>query len=235
MNYIVDTQQEVMTKDLPVSTTFSLTIFFGAALCGVYFFDLFKRIKQTESDVKELNDKYSEIQQREEFQDDTIQEHEQRIREKKDFDEFEEIEDHKYQAWNGSYKGNDFSMTIRIWREKCSTVKKNQEWVHWDGERDSSCIVRDFYLGNSNPEFSWIFHHLPDSNDMQAEMRDTLINGWDSVLKIRIDLKAPSKSEILNFLLESSFQGNETTNKVLKKCIDDNLLIWSRILIDEPN
>jgi hypothetical protein len=226
-------EQEMIPRDIPVSASISLTLFFGAALCGLYVFDLWKRVKQTESDLKEIRDTCTDVKEHQTIQDDTLEEYDQRIREKKDFDESDEIEEMKYQAWDGSYKGNEFIFTVRIWREKESTLKKNQEWVHWDGKEDSSCIVRDFYLGNSNPDFTWIFHHFSESDAVRAEMHDTLINGWDSVLKIRIYLDARAKSDILQFVSESVFDGNQTANKVLKKCVDDNLFMWSRILIEE--
>jgi hypothetical protein len=229
MNTIVDTQQEIMGRDMPVSTSVSLTLFFGATLCGLYFFDLFKRVKQSETSVQELSEKVSDTIEHQEVQDETLREYDQRIREKKDFDESEEIEYNKYQAWSGFFQDSKIALTIRIWREKQSTFKKNLEWVNWDKSQDGSCIVRDFYLGNSNPEFSWILHTL--NEPVHAEMKDTLINGWDSVCKIHIIVTA-SKGDILEFLSKDEFEGSQTLNLLLKKTVEEERILWSRILID---
>lgn len=229
MNSILDTQQEIISRDMPVSTSISLTLFFGAALCGMYFFDLFKRVKETESSIKELSEKISDTVEHQEVQDETLRECDQRIREKKDFDESEEVEYNKYQAWSGFLQHSTIALTIRIWREKESTLKKNLEWVNWDKNQDGSCIVRDFYLGNSNPEFTWIVNASTDP--IFAEMKDTLINGWDSVCKLHIILTA-SKQDVLDFVSKEEFEGSQTLNLVLQKTVKEELIQWSRILID---
>ncbi len=230
MNSLVDSQQEIMSRGMPISATISLTVLFGATLCGIYFFDLFKRVKDTETSIKELTQNLTETVEHQDMQDETLHEYDQRIREKKDYDEAETIEHHKYQAWNGFLQGSNLALTIRIWREKYSTVKKNQEWVNWDRSHDASCVVRDFYLGNSNPDFAWIIQ--PYTDTIRGEMKDTLINGWDSVCKIHIILTA-SKHDILDFLSKKEFEGSQTLNLVLKKAIDDGLVQWSRILLDD--
>lgn len=232
MTPIEPLQLESMSREIPISTTISLTFFIGLGLCGLYVYDMFKRVKHTESSMKELTEKINDTVEHQESQEETLHEYDQRIREKKDFDELEEIEEGKYQAWSGflDTPESNISLTIKIWREKISTVKKNLDWTNWDKTEDSSCIVRDFYLGNSNPDFSWIV--CPSQGDsILAEMKDTLVNGWDSVCKIHIVVTSDKKN-LLEFLSKQEFQGSATLNLLLKKCIDDKLIRWSRILLD---
>lgn len=232
MTSIEPLQLESMSRDIPVSTTISLTFFIGLGLCGLYVYDMFKRVKDTESSMKELTEKINDTVEHQESQEETLHEYDQRIREKKDFDELEEIEEGKYQAWSGflDKPESNVSLTIKIWREKISTVKKNLDWTNWDKTEDSSCIVRDFYLGNSNPDFSWIVRSSQEDGIL-AEMKDTLVNGWDSVCKIHIVVTSEKKN-LLDFLSDQNFQGSVTLNHLLKKCIDDKLIHWSRILLD---
>ena len=224
------TDQETMPHDMSPTTTLALTIFFSSFVAGFYIYDLMKRTKSTGDKVEDLDHILHETAALQESQSDTLREHDQRIREKKDYDESEEVEDGKYQAWVGFLEESTIPLTFSIWREKYSTLKKNLEWTNWDRTPDGSCIVRDFYLGNSNPDFSWIIK-FPSAHTVHAEMHDTLINGWDSVCKIRIILSA-SKDDILRFVSQEEFEGSKTMNLVVKKSVEGGLLNWSRILID---
>jgi hypothetical protein len=224
------TDQETMPHDLSPTTTLAMTLFFSSFLAGFYIYDIIKRNKSTEDRLTELEHVVHETATLQESQSDTLREHDERIREKKDYDEGEEIQENKYQAWVGFLEEPTVALTFTIWREKCSTVKKNLDWTNWNGAHDGSCIVRDFYLGNSNPDFSWIL--LSTSPDtVQAEMRDTLINGWDSVCKIKIIIAA-SKEKILQFVSQQEFEGSQTLNLVVKKGVEEGLIQWSRILLD---
>jgi hypothetical protein len=233
MNFILDTQQEVMSKDMPVSTTISLTLFFGVALCGVYLYDMIQKVKQTETSVKELTEKTEEAVQQIDTHEDTLLEYDQRIREKKDYSADDEVEEKKYQAWKGYFEGTPGTIYLKIliWREKYSTVKKNQEWTHWEKKEDGSSIVRDFYLGNGNPDFSWIVKSGGDEESIWAEMKDTLINGWDSVCKLHISMTA-TKKDLLEFVGEKTFEGSKTLNTLLKKGFEGQMIHWERLLID---
>jgi hypothetical protein len=222
--------QETTSRDMPPSTTLALTVLFSSFLTGFYIYDLIRKNKSTEERLAELEHVVHESATVQETQLDTLHELDERIREKKDYDETEEIEEGKYQAWMGVLEDPKMPLTLTIWREKSSTAKKNLEWTTWDGTQDGSCIVRDFYLGNSNPDFSWILQ-FPSEHTVHAEMYDTLINGWDSVCKIRIFLSA-SKDDILNFVSQQEFEGSKTMNLVVKKSVEGGLLHWSRILID---
>jgi hypothetical protein len=222
--------QETMSRDMSPSTTLALTLFISSCFAGFYIYDLIKKNKTTEDRLAELEHVVHEIATHQESQTDALHEHDSRIREKKDYDETEIIEEDKYQAWSGFLQHSKIALTFRIWREKCSTIKKNLEWKDWDRNQDGACIVRDFYLGNSNPDFSWKIRPVSEEN-IQAEMCDTLINGWDSVCKIEIIVTAP-KDSILDFVSQQEFEGSKTLNLLVKKSVEENLIQWSRILVD---
>jgi len=222
--------QEMISRDMSPMTSLALTILFTSFLTGFYIYDLVKRNKTTEDRLSDLEHTIHETATLQESQSDTLREHNERIREKKDYDESEEIQEGKYQAWMGFVEDSKIPLTFTIWREKYSTIEKNLEWTNWDRTQDGSCIVRDFYLGNSNPDFSWVLT-FPSAHTVHAEMHDTLINGWDSVCKIRIILTA-AKDDILQFVSQQEFEGSKTMNLVVKKSVEDGLIQWSRILID---
>ena len=230
MNPILSIEQQTMPHDTSPITTLALSLFFSSLLAGFYIYDIIKRNKSTDDRLSELEHVVNETATLQESQSDTLQEHDNRIREKKDYDESEEIEEGKYQAWMGFVEDSKMPLTFTIWREKCSTAKKNLEWTNWDRTQDGSCVVRDFYLGNSNPDFSWILQ-FPSAHTVHAEMYDTLINGWDSVCKIRIFLTA-SKDDILHFVSQQEFEGSKTMNLLIKKSVEGGFIHWSRILID---
>ena len=115
---------------------------------------------------------------------------------------------------------------MSIVREKESSVAKNLQWTSWSGEQDGSCVVRDFYLGNSSPEFSWkIFG--PDGG-LRAIVEETMINGWDSVVKLEISMTVKSEESLFDTSGGNSSQVslNSTLKSLLPK-ID-----WSRVLVD---
>ena len=230
MNPILSIEPETMAHDMSPTTTLAFTLFISSFLAGFYIYDIIKRNKSTEDRLTELEHVVHETASFQESQSDTLREHDERIREKKDYDETEEIEEGKYQAWMGFVEDPKIPLTFTIWREKCSTIKKNLEWTNWDRIQDGSCVVRDFYLGNSNPDFSWSLK-FPSAHTVHAEMYDTLINGWDSVCKIRIILPA-SKDDILDFVSQQEFEGSKTMNLVIKKSVEGGVIHWSRILID---
>jgi len=207
--------QDILSRDMQPTTTLAFTLFFSSCVAGFYFYDLLKKSKATDDRLQELEHVVHESASLQESQSDILEEHEHRIREKVDYDESSEIEEGKYQCWKGICYTSGITLQIKIWREKSSTLRKNQEWVNWNGEPNGSCIVRDFYLGNSNPDFSWSIH-----DNSTAEVSDTLINGWDSVCKIYILIKKDGIQEQLDY------------NKFLKKCIEEKSIAWSRILIE---
>lgn len=218
------------SRDMSNSSALGLSIFLTACTTGWWLYDLYTKSKQTESRLQELEHVVNELSLRQDVHADNLQDQEIRLREKKDYEEEEELEDGIYQAWIGSSKSIPIGLTVRIWREKISTKKKNLEWKSWDNTSDGSCVVRDFYLGNSNPDFSWKVKPFSEETPVSALMEDTLINGWDSICKIEIYLLGSEKN-ILHFVNKEIFEGSKTCNLALKKCIDDGALVWTRSLI----
>ena len=233
MNLIEPIPEQLMNKDIPPSLSISITLFIGAVLAGYYCVDLLKRWKETDTQINEIQTKVQDTESMLEAQADTIHELDQRIREKKDYDDSEEIQEGKYQAWKGFYHENYRKCEIKIWREKLSSLKKNQEWTAWTGEKDSSITVRDFYLGNLHPEFQWTL----DEGDTYfiANVSDTFVNTWDSVIKIVICQTFGSKEDVLQFTEQEYYNGNLTLNLALKKYIEIGSIQWSRVLIDSTS
>jgi hypothetical protein len=161
---------------------------------------------------------------------DALQECDQRIREKQDYDSSDDVQHGKYQGWVGIYTAMNRNMQITILREKYSTLQKNQEWVAWDGSANASTVVRDFYLGNSDPDFSW--NIVETDTSLLFQVAETLVNGWDSVIKIQITFTLPAKESLLEFTEQEYYNGSPTLNLALKKVIDKKMVEWSRILID---
>jgi hypothetical protein len=217
-------------SEMTASTSLAWAFLLSATISGLYFYDFYGKYRELEKKVNALEYTVTDTEALQETQTNTLVEHNERIREKKDYDETEEIQEGKYQAWSGFLQDSTISFTVSIWREKYSTVKKNLEWLNWNKTPDGSTIVRDFYLGNSNPDFSWIISST-SQDTIQAEMLDTLINGWDSVCKIKLSLVA-SNENLLHFVSQQEFEGSKTINLVVKKCVEDKLLKWSRILRD---
>lgn len=215
---------------MPSSVALSLTLFVGAVLGGIYFIDEVRRWKAVGARVAELEESMYDALALQETHTDTLQEHDQRIREKKDYDSTEDVEEDKYQAWHGIYHDMFRKVEVTIWRDKCSTIQKNQEWIAWDKNPNASTVVRDFYLGNAKPDFEWDV--VEGDHFFSGTVSETLVNGWDSIIKIQITSMMPSKDSLLEFTKQEFYNGSPTWNLTLKKAIDEDLLEWSRILID---
>ncbi len=233
MNSIESLQIESMANDTSPQVVISLLLFFGSALAGIYFSDWIKRNIEVEKRVTELERTVHEHDVAREVQTHLFQEHDQRIREKVDYDESDEIEEKKYQGWKGVYHENYRKVEITIWRVKLSTVKKNQEWLSWDNQPNASTIVRDFYLGNSNPDFKW---EITETEAMlQGKISETLVNGWDSIIKIEVTMTAPSKESLLELARQTDSSEIYTQivwNEAFKQILNKNEIHWCRILLD---
>lgn len=218
-------EQEIISRDMPPSASFVLTLFIGTCVGGLYIYDMYKKQKEYEKKIDELESKYTAIARLQDEQEETLEELDQRLREKKDFDSDEEIQEKKYQAWCGysNCNADNVDVEISIWREKLSTQKKNNEWVSSSETSDASCTVRDFYLGNSSPEFEWQF----DETTHSASVNETMVNGWDSVIKIKIGITHDANSPVS---VDDSF--HKKMNSILKQCMKEDTIEWSRILID---
>ena len=215
--------QDIESKDMaPYSILTSLFIL-GASIGGMYIYTLLKKTEEIEWTMYNVSSN-------EEVQDAILKEHDQRIREKNDYDETDELEEDVYQGWSGKYYVDNLKITITLWREKVSTVKKNQEWRAWTGEKNGSCVVRDFYLGNSNPDFQWKTMTVGDI--YSGLVTETMINGWDSLVKLEILVYGPAKEEILSYMkTDEKESDNSLFNSFLKKTIDETLIEWSRVVI----
>lgn len=220
--FIEPSELSLLDKDMPPSSSLFLSVVFGACIGGMYLYDLYKKSKEIESSVKELEHEVCEVETLQQTHSDILQEHEQRIREKKNYDESEEIEEGKVQAWKGEEENN--LCTIQIWREKISTYKKNQEWLSWQECEDASTTVRDFYLGNSNPDFQW--SNMNSQTFVSGYVSETMVNGWDSIIKCKIMITFPSEEHLINYAGSSSY------NAALKKMIDTKSIRWTRCLMD---
>lgn len=212
------------------SAPVAFTFFLSSCITGWYIYYLYTKSEVTEKRLTATVEKVKEILDVQDVQSESIDEFNTRVCEKKDYDDSEEIEECKYQAWKGAYTSDLLQLTVVITREKESTFKKNQEWTAWDGSNDGSSTVRDFYLGNSHPDFSWDIR----SNEglmYEASVSDTLINGWDSVIKLSLTLVS-TQGNLLAFTASPYYNGSPTLNAALKKILDTSCIDWSRVLVD---
>ncbi len=227
--------QGMISKD--AFSSLALTFLFSSCTAGWYLYYLCKKVDSLEQKLAKVDTDVYVLQEEQIVQTNTLEDYDQRIRQKQDYDEGEDLEEGKYQAWQGLFQKDDIRFKIYIWREKLSTKNKNQEWIAWnkkeenDEKDDSSVIVRDFYLGNSNPEFKWLLES--DSKDLyRLVVKDTMINGWDSVIKIEITLSCTQKEHLAEFIGAKEYQYDKTTNSLLQKCIQDKSIEWQKILMD---
>ena len=197
MNTIDPFTQEVIRRDMHPNVTLALTVFMGAGFLGYYLYDFYLKLKKLESRIEETDHVLHESAMIQEAQADTIREHDERIRAKVDYDEDDEIEEEQYQAWEGEYERYSsyqellIRFKIIIYKEKLSTKKKNLEWIHRENKDDASVTVRDFYLGNYNPQFDWeyVSRNCYGDEFLEITTHDKFIDGWDSVIRLYIEAK----------------------------------------------
>ena len=230
MNSVEPFLQEAIDRDMSPTATLSFTVFLGAAMGGFYLLDLFQRWKKTDERVAGLEEKLNEVASLQDGQAETLQEHDQRIREKQDYDESEEIEEKKYQAWRGECQQEYGKVEINLWREKETKVKENQAWVVWNGEENGSTTVRDFYLGNLHPDFQWEIRE--GSYYYIAKASESFVENWDNVIRLDIYITFDSKEHLLEFSEQTYFNGNPTINLTFKKFLEANCIQWQRVLVD---
>lgn len=214
---------------MTTSASLSFALFFGVALSGFYFYDLLQRWHKTDEHVSQFDTKVQKLSMIQDAQTDVIEEHEQRIREKKDYDESDEVQHEKYQAWKGEYFDEPRKVEISLSRKKETTVKENQEWIVWEGESNASVTARDYYLGNLNPDFQWEIREGEDYYILVA--MESFVESWNSVILLEIFMTFPSQQSLLEFTEQTSFNGNPTINLALKKCLEEKKLQWQRVLI----
>ena len=237
MNF-VDTfiEKDMVSRDVSSITALTFSYFLTSFAAGWYIYYLYKKTKDHSEHLNELEKEVHETSAFVEAHADILTDYDQRIREKKDYDEEDEIDEDKCQAWKGEFRNETIHMKIYIWRDKVSTKKKNQEWLAWnekeeEEKQDSSVVVRDFYLGNSNPEFKWLLES--DMKDLfRVVVKETMINGWDSLIKLEITLNCKKKEELVHFIGMTTYANDRTTNAVLQKCIKEKSIEWETILME---
>ena len=133
---------------------------------------------------------------------------------KKDIDVDDMVQEDMYQAWSGSFADGEDSLLITIVRQKENLKRKNDEWIGWDQSNDASVTARDFYLGNQDPSFSWTLQKRDD--DTHAFVKETMMDGWNSVIYMKLDA----------FLKEK-----ENVNEFLKRLLCEEEIEWQKILM----
>jgi len=216
LNFIAS---DLSSREMPETTPLLWSTLLSFGIIGWGLYDLYLKSKQSEHRFEEIEDHLQTIETTQVLQTTTTEEFDQRIREKKDYDDTEEVEPDTYQAWKGLYEKGDFQLSIVIWRQKLSTVAKNQQWLDWDGEADASCTVRDFYLGNGSPDFTWTVRQT-DELGFNATVSETMVNGWDSVIKTLIEDE--------NVLADTP---SESCNGMLGRAVSTSGIVWSRALL----
>ena len=197
----------------PETSVWPFLLLVASTFGGYTLMDLYYKWNEMNDTFGGMKKEIEDIKLVQDSQQDTLDEHSECLREKKDYDESSEVEEGKFQAWKGEASQDTLRMKILIWRVKMSSIQKNQEWTAWDGAADASSIGRDFYLGNGNPEFVW------KESENHVEVDETLINGWDSVIRISIVVDRDPGSNPLDY------------NRLLKKYVNDGSIQWSRVLI----
>lgn len=208
--------------DMSSTTSLAWSVFLGGVLGGWYFYDLYLKQRYLEEKLDDISGHTTHLDAVQTTQSEIICEHDQRLREKKDYDDTEEIQEGWYQAWKGVASSQGSSLQVVLWREKLSTLGKNSDWLAWSGEKNGSTIVRDFYLGNLHPDFHWSIK--PSEEYTVAFVDETMVNGWDSVVRLAIQLTRQEASE------ESSFW-----NTCLRDLLLSDSITWSRCLIAQTD
>lgn len=228
MNTIEPFSDKILESDMSPSVVLGLTLFLGAALGGYYFMDTVKRWNELDTRLNEIETSLHDTETMEVANSRTLHEMDQRIREKKDYDESEEIDEGKYQAWRGEYHEDNRKVEIQLWREKEMTVKSNQEWL--SNTNHGPVTTRDFYLGNLNPEFHWEIRE--GDYYFITKVYESFVESWDTVIKLEIFMTFPSRKNLLELVETPEYNGDPTVNSALQKLLEKNLIRWQRVLID---
>jgi cell division protein FtsL len=144
----------------------------------------------------------------------------------------ESIEEGKYQAWKGQVPNE---LDVLIVREKLGTHKSNQSWLNWDGKDNGSVKVRDFYINSCSIDWTLV----KDNANLIASLDDVMINGWNSVVRMKIAIKKPLTAIVRGNITYAKFDnhGDEMAQKqhmtmaVLQQELS-NKIQWQRVLVD---
>jgi hypothetical protein len=121
-----------------------------------------------------------------------------------------------YQAWLGTYENSLTNLKITMIRNKKTDMKKNKAWMSISGE-DASVITRNFYLGNSNPSFTWKLYQ--EGLNWMAVAEETIVDGWNSIVKLTIE-----------FRFQESKTQDEVT-EVFTNILETNSIEWKKTLV----
>ena len=138
---------------------------------------------------------------------------------KQNIDTGNETECSFYQAWSGAFADGENSLIITLVKKKFCSKRENDTWIDWDGSEDASVVSRNFYLGNLNPSFDWKIE--PRDNDVKVSVSETMIDGWDSIIQMKL----------MGFVT-SSYDSSEKLNSYLQKLIVENKIEWQKTILD---
>jgi hypothetical protein len=138
---------------------------------------------------------------------------------KQDIDSANELEDSVYQSWNGTYADGENSLVVTLVRKNLRSKGENESWVDWDGSNDPSVVSRNFYLGNLSPSFEWKVE--PREFDIKATIREIMIDGWDSVIEMKVTA-----------FVNNTYESSEQLNSYLQKLVVENKIEWQKNVID---
>lgn len=219
MNTILSSQ--LLEKEMSQPLSFTLAVFLGAAIGGYYCMDVVKRWRALETQVAQIKTDVSERMTIEETHSLILEDMDQRLREKQDYDESDEIQEGIYQAWKGDYTDEMLTCEIRLWRKKLRSFKDNQEWVSHSYQHDGAVVARDYYLGNLHPEFHWDVQE--EETVVRRVASETFVETWESVIHLKISMTFLSIENRLDL-------GDAPGNARLKELLEKNLIQWQRVL-----
>lgn len=208
--------------DMSATTSLAWSVLLGGILSGWYLYDLYLKQRSLEEKVEDVSGHTTHVDAVQAAQAEILCEHDQRLREKQDYDATLEVQEGLYQAWKGVASSQGLSLQVVLWREKLSTLGKNSDWAAWSGEKDGSTIVRDFYLGNLHPDFHWSI--TTQEGCSIGTVDETMVNGWDSVVRLCVQLTT-----------EESAEESSVWNARLRELLLSDSIVWSRCLIAQTD
>lgn len=129
-----------------------------------------------------------------------------------------EVEEKKYQAWIGTSNFDNMSLWVCIVRNKLSIPRENTEWMEWDGTKDASVIVRDYYFDTFESE-DW---KVTEENGVaSASTYETMIDGWSNVIRVYMRVSFTDSAEAKPI---------EAYKMVLSKIREEGEVDWRREL-----
>ena len=136
---------------------------------------------------------------------------------KRDIDTEDLVDENLFQAWSGTFAdGQNSLIATLVWKKEHSR-KKNGKWVDWNGEQDGSVTNRDFYIQKENPSFDWQI--TKREFDTKAVVKESFMDGWNSVILLKITVFVPEKKT------------NDEMNLFFKSLLEANQIDWQKSLL----